>query len=86
MPIGVGFSPYGKTYARYAEEKYVKIRQHGYTAVDLDFFDTNTEAYLLTEDELRQKMLEEKSSADNAGVRISQIHGPWRCPPFDATE
>ena len=85
MKIGISFNPYGNTYGRYEEEKFSKIKQHGYDAVDYNLADTNIELYSLNENELKIKITAEKTSAQSAGIVISQVHGPWRYPPKDDT-
>lgn len=86
MKIGIGFGPFGKTYGRYGEGKFLKIKQHGYDAVDYQIADTNIPLYSFAEDELMQFLQCEKRAAKMAGIQISQIHGPWRWPPQDSTE
>lgn len=39
-----------------------------------------------SEEEYQQMILHEKALADEAGVVIWQVHGPWRYPPHDETE
>ena len=38
MKIGISFDPYGRTYGRYDERKFLKIKQHGYDAVDYSHY------------------------------------------------
>ena len=68
------------------EGKFLKIKQHGYDAVDYQIADTNIPLYSFDEDELMQFLQCEKRAAKMAGIQISQIHGPWRWPPQDSTE
>ena len=86
LRVGISVDPYGSKYAEYGADKYRKIRQHGYDAVDFSIADTDSELYRMDETELKQKLEEEKASASLAGVEISQVHGPWRWPPRDETE
>ncbi len=81
--IGIIVSPYGRAYGRYGKEKFLKVKQHGYNAVDYDLIDTNSELYSVNEEELKQIINAEKNAAQSAGIQISQIHGPWRWPPQD---
>ena len=85
MKIGITFNPYGNTYSRYGKQKFLKLKQHGYDAVDYNLADTETALYCLDEKELKQTLCAEKSAADIAGIQIFQVHGPWRWPPQDRT-
>ena len=85
MKIGISFNPYNNEYARFGNEKFAKIAQHGFSAVDYNMADTDIEIYKLNDSELKKKMLEEKAAADLANIEISQVHGPWRWPPQDST-
>lgn len=85
MIIGIYLLPYAHGYARFGKKKYSKIAQHGFSAVDFNMSDTETELYTLPIDKAAQIMLEEKSEAASAGILISQVHGPWRWPPQDTT-
>lgn len=85
VKIGISFSPYGKTYGRYGNEKFSTIKRHGYDAVDYEIADTNIELYHLNEEDLKRKINAEKASAQATGIKISQVHGPWRYPPQDTS-
>lgn len=86
VTTGICCLPYENTYGRYGEDKFRKIKQHGYDAVDYNISDTDCELYSMGETELEEKMKKEAESAREAGIVISQVHGPWRYPPQDATE
>ncbi len=86
MKIGISFNPYGRTYGRYDERKFLKIKQHGYDAVDYSIANTDSELYSVNEDELRRIVNAEKRAAQSAGIQISQIHGPWQWPPQDSSQ
>ena len=76
MKIGICFKPYSNEYARFGNEKFAKIAQHGFSAVDYNMSDTDIEIYKLNDSALKKKMLEEKAAADLANIEISQVHGP----------
>lgn len=80
----IGISVYGR--GLYGDDNYKKMREHGFEAVDY-FLLANTEAlpYQVSEDELKALMEKEKDLAAEAGIEITQTHGPWRWPPQDAT-
>ena len=73
-------------YRRYQSEKYRKLREHGYDCCDFCMADTEDELYRCTEAEFVARLEEERIAAEAAGIRIHQVHGPWRWPFRDATE
>lgn len=85
MKIGILYQPYGNGYARFGNERFAKIAQHGFAAIDYNMSDTDIEIYKLNDLDLKKKMLEEKTAANLANIEISQVHGPWRWPPQDST-
>lgn len=87
VQIGIASGPYNqKGFARYGEEKFLKLKQFGYNGVDYNVANTDVELYSMDEDALKEKLFAEKEAARLAGIQISQIHGPWRYPPQDSTE
>ena len=72
-------------YARWKENMYNKIKEHGYDCTDLPMANTNTAIYTLPIEKAKELVLQEKKLADNAGVEIFQTHGPWQWPPKDST-
>ena len=86
LKLGICCLPYENTYGRYGEDKFLKIKQHGYDFVDYNIPDTDCELYSMSEAALEEKIKKEAESARAAGVVIGQVHGPWRYPPQDATE
>ena len=85
MKIGISLDRFANKHGRYNENKFNKVRSHGFEAVDYSMQNTDTIIYTCSNDELKQLMQIEKTSAQNAGVVISQVHGPWRYPPKDDT-
>ena len=69
------FEPYG-------ENRYKKMKEFGFEYADFSI-GGNLEG--MTEEEYLEKYMKEKELADEAGVTIWQIHGPWRYPPHDET-
>jgi len=86
MKIGINYSQYDHTYERYGKEKFLKLRQHGYDAVDYGIAYTGSAWYSANDAELKQKANAEKCAAHSAGIQISQTHGPWRWPPQDSSQ
>ena len=46
---------------------------------------TETELYQVSEDKFEEILLREKALSEKAGIKIHQVHGPWRMPQ-DSTE
>lgn len=86
MKIGFTLNPYDNGFARFKENKFSKIAECGFSAVDYNTADTNTELYKMSELELERRMLSERNAAEQAGIEISQVHAPWRWPPLDSTQ
>lgn len=82
MRIGIEFN-YKNTSARWGDEKYKKLKGFGFDAVDFDMANTENDLYGEFGKEI---ILREKKMAEDAGIDIYQVHGPWRFPPKDATE
>ena len=71
---------------RWGDEKYKRLRSIGFDCIDYQIADTNTFIYSLPDGELRAYLKKERALADEAGIKIHQIHGPWQWPPRDLTE
>ena len=72
--------------ARYGDDQYEKIKAYGFDCVDFGMSDTDSPYYTLPEKESDALLLKQKALAEAAGIKINQIHGPWRYPPMDGTE
>ncbi len=70
----------------FGQEKYIKIKELGYDCADFSMTVTEENFYTLPLKEAEHLILNEKRLADEAGVAINQVHGPWKYPPNDATE
>lgn len=70
-------------FACYGEDAYRKMKEYGFDYADVSI---NGELNGCTEEEYEAKILHEKELADEAGVTVWQVHGPWRWPPHDETE
>ena len=87
MKIGINTStlePDG--YSRYGNEVYKKIKEHGFDCADLPMISGRSIVYTEPEEVVIKRLLNEKALAEEAGIEISQVHGPWRWPARDATE
>lgn len=87
MKLGIAFNMYENAYSRYGSEKFQKLAEHGFSAADYGMVNTETsDIFSMSPTELEKKMLSEKALAKQAGIEISQVHGPWRFPPQDTTD
>ena len=73
-------------YARWGERRYKKLKELGYSCLDYNIHNTDLPLYHCSEKELEAMMAKEKALAAEAGIEISQVHGPWRWPPKENTE
>ena len=85
MKIGALLKFYESGYNRYGDEKYRKIKEHGFDCVDFNIMNTETELYEATEERFTEILMKEKQLSEEAGIKIHQVHGPWRIPK-DVTE
>ena len=78
MKLGSSVSPFRP----FGDERYKKMKEYGFDYAD---YPISGELGEMTEEEYEATILAEKVLADEAGVTIWQIHGPWRYPPHDET-
>ena len=71
---------------RFGQENYEKIKKSGFDCVDFGMSNTDAPIYTLPTAESDALILREKARAASVGLRICQVHGPWRYPPMDDTE
>lgn len=86
MKTGVVLKFYESGYNRYGDEKYRKIKEHGFDCVDFSIMNTETELYETTKERFTDILLHEKQLSEDAGVKIHQLHGPWRIPKDNTEE
>ena len=78
MKLGVtvdNFNCFGK-------DRFKKMKEYGFDYGNYVIMDLPEG---MTEEEFEAQIMEDKRLADEAGVKIFQIHGPWRHPPRDDT-
>ena len=86
MKIGMEYSPLSSGYRRYGEQRFEKIREHGFSCLDYGMSTTSGLLYDPPVAEAEKILLEERRMIEAAGLEVFQVHGPWRWPPQDATE
>jgi len=67
------------------EERYKKVKEMGFDAVDFSLSQTQNEPYTLNDADFAEFLATNRRLAEEAGVIISQVHGPWIWPPHDDT-
>lgn len=72
-------------YGRWGDEAYRKLKEHGFLAVDFNMVHTESLLYTLPQQEADAILLHQKALAAEAGVEITQVHGPWRWPAQDGS-
>lgn len=80
MKIGISD---GRTWK---DQHYLKLKSFGFDFYDFKMSDTTALPYTNDDNEFEKYLKNEKKLADEAGVTIWQVHGPWRFPPRDVTE
>lgn len=85
MKIGISYDPHANGFIRYGSRRFLKIAQCGFSAIDYNMANTDTDIYTCSMDKLQEKMQKEKAAITAAGLEISQVHGPWHWPPQDGT-
>ena len=70
---------------RAAEAAFAHLRGLGYDCADLQTF-VNTETEWFSAPDRLRRWREAGRIARDCGIELSQIHGPWRFPPRDASE
>lgn len=81
MRLGICYSPYHPNFVGYGDEKFKKIKEFGFTHVDFGLGDTTKPVYTLPQEESDAILLKERTLAEEAGLTIHQVHGPWCWPP-----
>lgn len=73
-------------YERFGDEKYKKLKEHGFSAADYNMSNVNAGVYILSEEDAVEMIIAEKKLADDAGIKINQVHGPWDARFIEKTE
>ncbi len=82
MRYGAGACNYG----RFHEDRYQKMKAHGFDCADYNMAGTEDELYTADDERRLAIIAHEKALAAAAGVEFHQVHGPWRWPAQDGTE
>lgn len=64
-----------------------RMRTHGFESMDYqEFVNTATPLFEKAPNEFEKYLKEQRKIAEETGIEIHQVHGPWRWPAKDATE
>ena len=63
-----------------------RMAEHGYSAVDYNFSDTESVFYSEKEEKFISMLYKIRKKLEENGLFVNQIHGPWRWPVNDSTE
>jgi sugar phosphate isomerase/epimerase len=74
MKIGINSGSFN--YLETIEEQYKRIAALGYDAVDQDLSDIGKACYQ-SDDAMKEHCLQIRRAAEETGLEISQVHGPW---------
>ncbi len=85
MKTGIAYSLFRTAFTCYGDDKFKKIKEFGFDTIDFDMMATDTDLYLLPKEESNKILIKERELAKDAGIFISQVHGPWCWPPPEAT-
>ena len=85
MKIGIEFDPANeKSFVRWGKDMFIRLKECGFDCIDYGMCNTDTWLFNLPIEEAEEGILEHKRMADEAGITISQVHGPWN-PVYDLT-
>ena len=82
MKIGIE----SKACEYFGDDGYKKLADIGFSAIDFNLASSNNIIHTASAEEVKEYLLRQKRLADEAGIEISQVHGPWRFPTRDTTE
>lgn len=82
MRIGIGIG----SHERWGDDRYKKLKEHDFSCIDYNMMGTDYFPYCDSLEVTKERLLKEKQLADESGVEIYQVHGPWHWPPNDTTK
>ncbi len=84
MKIGICLYEYTCHYP--LKEAVKHLAEDGYEAIDYsELHNVNGPLYTEDESKVKARLSEQTKILSDAGITVSQIHGPWRYPPKDGT-
>lgn len=87
MKIGIAYDPFDAgRFARFGAARFETVKACGFDALDYALTHTQTALYTETAAQTEAFLRAERCAMEQAGLFVSQVHGPWRCPPIDFTE
>ena len=73
-------------FRKWGEEHFARLAAYGFSCYDFNMADTEKLPYTLGVGDFEAYIREQKRLADEAGIAIWQVHGPWRFPIRDGGE
>ena len=73
-------------YRKWGEGHFARLAAYGFSCYDFNMADTEKLPYTLGDGDFEAYIREQKRLADEAGITIWQVHGPWRFPIRDGSE
>lgn len=70
---------------KWGERHYSKLKSFGFDCYDFNMSNTDIAVYNYENKDFEEYFKIQKRLADEAGITIWQVHGPWRYPPRDFT-
>ena len=70
----------------YGDKRFEIMKENGYDFCDMGLSEDRHPIYNCVDSEIESVIAGERDAALKAGIKISQVHGPWRYPPQDFTE
>ena len=87
MKKSICYSPFNEgNFDRFKSSKFKKIKEAGFDCVDYEIANTKSFLYTASFEEVKEYAKKEKELASKSGIKINQMHGPWRFPPRDFEE
>ena len=80
MKIGIEFC-YDLENSEVNKEIFMKFKATGFDAIDFNTCDNKTDFYKLEGEKFTELLNKVKTEINEAGLFVSQVHGPWMCPP-----
>lgn len=87
MKLGLCDSYHHSTQAKLGDNKYAILKALGFSALDFGLANVDDLFYTAPTDIVRKLLTDIRARIEDAGLFVSQIHGPWTWPPsYDATQ
>jgi sugar phosphate isomerase/epimerase len=87
MKLGLCDSYHHPTQAKLGDNKYAVLKELGFSALDFGLANVDGLFYTAPTDTVQKLLSDIRAQVEDAGLFVSQVHGPWTWPPsYDATQ